>query len=80
MWINYRPIGNKEQRSTSTMMCGAEIWRCKEQDKIKGYRIQKYIRWVLGLNRDTPGYIVGEECKRYKMRVESVKSGYEEKP
>jgi hypothetical protein len=29
---------------------------------------QKYLRWVLGVDRERPGYIVKEECKRNRLR------------
>ncbi|XP_068914676.1 uncharacterized protein F23F12.8-like [Tenebrio molitor] len=54
------------------MMYGAEIWGWKEQEEVE--RVQeKYLRWVLGEDRETPGYIVGEECKRSKLRVKAGK-------
>jgi hypothetical protein len=34
---------------------------------------EKYLRWVLGVDRETPGYIVREECKRNKLRVKARK-------
>lgn len=30
---------------------------------------EKFMWWVLELNRDTPGYMLKEECKKDKMRV-----------
>jgi hypothetical protein len=30
---------------------------------------EKYLRWVLGMERETPGYIVKEECKRNRLKV-----------
>jgi hypothetical protein len=30
---------------------------------------EKYLRWVLGVNREMPGYIVREESKRKRLRV-----------
>jgi hypothetical protein len=34
---------------------------------------EKYFRWVLGVDRETPGYIVREECKKSKLRVKAGK-------
>lgn len=34
---------------------------------------ERYLRWILGLDKSTPGYIVREEMKRHKLRVESGK-------
>ncbi|KAJ3626523.1 hypothetical protein MTP99_017012 [Tenebrio molitor] len=56
----------------SVLMYGAEIWGWKEQEEVE--RVQeKYLRRVLGVDRETPGYIVREECKRSKLRVKAGK-------
>jgi hypothetical protein len=34
---------------------------------------EKYLRGVLGVDRETPGYIVREECKRNRLRVKAGK-------
>jgi hypothetical protein len=34
---------------------------------------EKYLREVLGMDRETPGYVVREECKRKKLRVKAGK-------
>jgi len=49
---------------------GVEIWGYKEWKEIEAIQ-EKYLRWVLGLEWNTPGYIVREELKRNKMRVET---------
>ena len=49
---------------------GVEIWGYKEWKEIEAIQ-EKYLRWVLGLEWNTPGYIVREELKRKKMRVET---------
>jgi hypothetical protein len=46
--------------------------RWKEQEKV-GRVQEKYLRWVLGVERETPGYIVREECKRSRLRVKAGK-------
>jgi hypothetical protein len=30
---------------------------------------EKYLRWVLGVDRETPGYIVREMCKKNRLTV-----------
>lgn len=42
---------------------------------------ERYLRWVLGLDTVTPGYMVREECKREKMGVRAAKRawGFESK-
>jgi hypothetical protein len=34
---------------------------------------EKYLRWVLGVVRETIGYIAKEECKRNRLRVKAEK-------
>jgi hypothetical protein len=43
----------------SVMMYGAEIWGWREQEGLGGVQ-GKYLKWVLGVDRETPGYIVME--------------------
>ena len=53
-------------------MYGPEICGWGEYEEIE--RVQaKYLTWTLGLEKYTPGYIVREETKREKMRVEAGK-------
>lgn len=56
----------------SIMFYGVEIWGWKEMAKIEGIQ-ERYMRWILGLDRNTPGYIVREECKRDKLKIEAGK-------
>jgi hypothetical protein len=34
---------------------------------------EKYLRWVLEVDRETPGYTVREKCKRKRLRVKAGK-------
>ncbi|KAK5645963.1 hypothetical protein RI129_004427 [Pyrocoelia pectoralis] len=63
----------------SVMVYGAEIWGWKEWEKMEKIQ-EKYWRWTLGLDRETPGYIVEEEIKFEKIRVQTGKRAvkYEE--
>lgn len=64
----------------STMMYGVEIWGWKEWKMMESLH-ETYLRWILGVERTTPGYIVTEELKRDKMRVSAGgrAAGYEER-
>ena len=48
---------------------GAEIWGWKEYEEVEKVQ-EKYLKWILGLDKETPGYIVREETKRKKMRID----------
>jgi hypothetical protein len=51
-----------ESMVENVLMYGAEIWGWKEQVVVE--RVQeKYLRWVLGVDRETLGYIVRKESK-----------------
>ncbi|XP_068900490.1 golgin subfamily A member 6-like protein 25 [Tenebrio molitor] len=64
-----------ESMVESVLMYGAEIWGWKEREEVE--RVQeKYLRWVLGVDRETPGYIVREECKRSKLRGRMQREKY----
>lgn len=49
------------------MSYGVEIWGLKEREKIEGLKV-RYIRWVLGVERETPWYLVREETQREKLK------------
>jgi hypothetical protein len=41
--------------SVRILMYGVEIWGWMEQEEVEGVQ-EKYLRWVLGVDRETPGY------------------------
>jgi hypothetical protein len=53
-------------------MYGAEIWGWKEQEEVEKVQ-EKYLRGVLGVERETPGYIVREEYKMNRLKVTAGK-------
>jgi hypothetical protein len=57
--------------SVRILMYGVEIWRWMEQEEVEGVQ-EKYFRWVLGVDRETPGNSDGE-CKRNRLRVKTGK-------
>jgi hypothetical protein len=71
-------VGKRKEKVGRRMMMfgkhdreyGAEIWGWKEQEEVE--RIQeKYLRGVLGVDKETSGYIV--RCKRNRLRVKAGK-------
>jgi hypothetical protein len=61
-----------ESMIKSILMYGAEIWKWKEQEEVEKVQ-EKYLREVLGVDRETPSYIVRKECKRNRLRVKAGK-------
>ena len=52
----------------TVMVYGAEIWGWEERKEIEGIH-ERFIRWTLGVDWRTPGYMIREEVKRDKMRT-----------
>jgi hypothetical protein len=50
----------------SVMMYGAEIWGWREQEGLEGVQ-GKYLKWVLGVDRETPGYTGVPELARQPL-------------
>jgi hypothetical protein len=48
-----------ESMIESIFMYGAEIWRWKEQEEVVKVQ-EKYLRWMLGVDRETPLYLHSE--------------------
>jgi len=59
---------------------GVEIWGWEERDGIEKVE-ERYIRWMLGVERETPGYMVREETQREKLRCRAARRawGYEKR-
>ena len=51
---------------------GAEIWRWREREEIESFQ-KEYIRWTLGVDWKTPGYMVREDAQRDKLRTRARK-------
>lgn len=51
----------------TVMGYGVEIWGWRERERIERIE-EKYMRWVLGVDSRTPGYLVREEMQRDKLR------------
>nr|XP_034194024.1 uncharacterized protein LOC117610565 [Osmia lignaria] len=57
---------------------GAEVWGWRERREIEGVH-ERFLRWTLGVDWRTPGYLLREELKRWKMRMRTGKRDYERK-
>lgn len=64
----------------SIMLYAAEVWGWKEEEKLEKLQV-KFIKWTLRLDFNTPTYIVLEETKTDKIRIEAGRRAvrYEEK-
>lgn len=51
----------------SIMLYGVEVWGQKEVEVLQ----ERYIRWILGLDKCTPGYIVREKATIEKISIET---------
>lgn len=63
----------------SIALYGAEIWRWKKEERLDKIQ-RKYVKWILGLDRTTPNYIVTQETKLRELSLEATKRAikYEE--
>ena len=52
----------------SVMTYGVEIWGWRQYEELEAVQV-KYLKWVLGLSKITPTYIVKNECKREKLSI-----------
>ncbi|XP_043501615.1 uncharacterized protein LOC122523806 [Polistes fuscatus] len=55
----------------SVALFGAEIWGWEEDERLESVQ-RRYMKWTLGLDSNTPNYIVEEECKYEKMRIKAL--------
>jgi hypothetical protein len=56
-----------ESMVESVLMYGVEIWGGKKQEEAEKVQ-EKNLRRVLEVDRETPDYVVGGECKRNRLR------------
>lgn len=58
------------------MAYGVEIWGWKEKEGIDRLGI-RYLRWLLGMNRRTPEYMIREKLQREKLWERAGKRAWE---
>jgi hypothetical protein len=68
--IGERKWGGDFRREMMMFESVLMYWEWKEQEEVKRV-LEKYLRWVLRVDRKTPSYIASEECKKNKMRVKA---------
>ena len=54
----------------SVLFYGVEVWGWKEDEKIEVIQ-DRFTKWTLELDRNTPRYLVREETKRKMMRIDT---------
>jgi hypothetical protein len=62
-----------ERMIVSILMYGAEMCGWTEQEEVEKVQ-EKYLKGVLGVDRETSRYIQGEQCKRNRLRVKAGKT------
>lgn len=64
----------------SIVFYGVEIWGWREYKDIEALQ-ERYIRWILRLDRQTPGYLIRRETGREKLGVKALERAirFEEK-
>src|SRR5436190_12995035 len=62
----------------TVMGYGVEVWGWRERERVEKVQ-ERFLRWVLGVEWGTPGYLVREELQRGKMRERAGRRawGYE---
>lgn len=46
---------------------GVEIWEWEEKERVEEIE-ERYLRWMLGVDRKTPSYMIREELQREKLK------------
>ena len=59
----------------SVILYGAEVWGWYEEERVERVR-RKYLKWVLGLDRGTPNYILEEETKGEELKVGALRRAF----
>src|SRR5580765_4268653 len=59
----------------TVMGYGVEIWGWKERGELERLQ-ERYLRWVLGVDWGTPGYMIREELQRDKLRGRAGKRAW----
>ncbi|XP_043589024.1 uncharacterized protein LOC122570588, partial [Bombus pyrosoma] len=64
----------------SVALFGAEVWGWNMEERLDKIK-RRYLKWILGLDRTTPNYILIEECKLEEIKKKALKRAarYEEK-
>jgi len=60
----------------TVMGYGAEIWGWEEREREERTQ-ERFLKWVMGADWRTPGYMIREEVKRDKLRIRAGKRAWE---
>jgi len=56
------------------LIYGVKFWGWKEREKIKRVE-ERYLRWVLGVEARTQGYLIRNELQRDKLEGPGIEHG-----
>ena len=59
----------------SVAIYGAEIWGWNDEGKLDSIR-RRYMKWIRGLDKVTPNYILREETREEEIRTKAVRSAF----
>lgn len=59
----------------TVMGYGAEVWGWKERQEMEMLQ-KRFLRWVLGADNSTPGYMIREELQREKIRSKTARRAW----
>ena len=59
----------------SVAMYGAEIWGWNDEGRLDIIK-RRYMKWILGLDKVTPNYILREETREEEIRTKAVRSAF----
>jgi len=62
-----RRVGLFDTLIWTVLSYGVEVWGWKEREEMERLQ-ERYLKWVAGVERRTPGYLVREELQREKLK------------
>ena len=78
---HWRKVVRKKDKDVRSLSgeCGAEIWGWNDEGRLDAIK-RRYAKWILGLDKVTPNYILREETGEEEIRTKAARRAvnYEE--